>query len=212
MGLSRMKEREKQAKKKFLFNVNIMVEGYSNGIALETLLHFLNQEEFVDYEVKEGIELGKKIRDALGVIAEQSTSSPVGMDAGDSSHPAVLEEGAAMKINSLRARHNAGQKSQAQSEPSKETVKELPAAAIPGKLSQDVLDISVSFMELLHQYKQENTLVRLTILKGKGVKLSIPCRILNYEAAGDSLTVYHVDEKKVYQFRLTEVDDLSTNT
>jgi hypothetical protein len=205
-----MKEREKQAKKKYLFNVSIMVEGYSNGIALETLLHFLNQEEFVDYEVKEGIELGQKIRDALDVHPELAPSPPSGVTASNPGQASALED-ATMKINSLRARHNAGQKPKENAEQPKEPIKETPPAAKAEKLPEMVRDLSVTFMELLHQYKQENTLVRLTILKGKGVKLSIPCRILNYEAAGDSLTVYHVDEKKVYQFRLTEVDDLSAN-
>jgi hypothetical protein len=62
--------------------------------------------------------------------------------------------------------------------------------------------------EQIERFKANNTLVRLTIVKGKGVKLSVPCRILNYDAAAQLVTVYHVDEKKVYSFHLNEIDDL----
>jgi hypothetical protein len=62
----------------------------------------------------------------------------------------------------------------------------------------------------IQTFIKNNTLIRLSILKGKGVKLSVPCRVLNYEEATQSVTVYHVDEKKVYQYSLSEIDDLVT--
>jgi CHAT domain-containing protein len=60
----------------------------------------------------------------------------------------------------------------------------------------------------IEDFKKNNTLIRLSIVKGKGVKLSIPCRILNYEYTSQYVTIYHVDEKKVYQYSLNEIDDL----
>lgn len=51
--------------------------------------------------------------------------------------------------------------------------------------------------------------MRLTVLKGRGVKLSIPCRLLNYDQSAENLTVYHVDEKMVYTMKLAEIDDLT---
>jgi ribosomal protein S25 len=63
-------------------------------------------------------------------------------------------------------------------------------------------------IDQIEDFKKNNTLIRLTIVKGKGVKLSVPCRILNYEDAKQNVTIYHVDEKKVYQYSLNEIDDL----
>jgi hypothetical protein len=42
------------------------------------------------------------------------------------------------------------------------------------------------------------------------VKLNIPCRVLNYDADTQNVSVYHVDEKKVYLFKLNEIDDFVT--
>lgn len=64
---------------------------------------------------------------------------------------------------------------------------------------------------LITGYQEKGTLVRLTAIKGKGVKLSIPCRVLNLDAATNNLSVYHVDEKKVYMFGLNEIDDITAN-
>jgi hypothetical protein len=60
----------------------------------------------------------------------------------------------------------------------------------------------------IEEFIQNNTLIRLSIVKSKGVKLSVPCRVLNYDEASQHVTIYHVDEKKVYQYRLNEIDDL----
>ncbi|MFB9279102.1 hypothetical protein [Cohnella cellulosilytica] len=54
---------------------------------------------------------------------------------------------------------------------------------------------------------ENNKLIRININKGRGVKLSIPCRVLNYDSDKQLLTVYHVDEKQVYTFGLNEIDD-----
>lgn len=59
----------------------------------------------------------------------------------------------------------------------------------------------------LNAYIDSKRLIRLKINKGRGVKLNIPCRVLNYDTNLQLLTVYHVDEKQVYTFKLTEIDD-----
>ncbi|SDN23541.1 hypothetical protein SAMN04487897_102237 [Paenibacillus sp. yr247] len=62
-------------------------------------------------------------------------------------------------------------------------------------------------IDQLEGFKTNNTLIRLTVIKGKGIKLNLPCRILNYDSSNQNVTVYHVDEKKVYLFNLNEIDD-----
>ncbi|SEO21744.1 hypothetical protein [Paenibacillus sp. OV219] len=44
-----------------LFNVDILVQGDSNAIAMERLLHALNQAGFADFRIQSGIELGRLI-------------------------------------------------------------------------------------------------------------------------------------------------------
>ncbi|MBD0382697.1 hypothetical protein [Paenibacillus sedimenti] len=62
-------------------------------------------------------------------------------------------------------------------------------------------------IEQLEVFIANNTLIRLTVIKPKGIKLNLPCRILNYDSSSQNVTVYHVDEKKVYLFKLNEIDD-----
>ncbi|GGG26197.1 hypothetical protein [Paenibacillus abyssi] len=59
----------------------------------------------------------------------------------------------------------------------------------------------------IQSYISGNRLIRLNINKGLGKKMSIPCRILNFDESKLMLTVYHVDEKQVYTFSLSEIDD-----
>lgn len=63
-----------------------------------------------------------------------------------------------------------------------------------------------NMIDQLETYKANNTLVRLTVVKSQGIKLNLPCRILNYDHSNQNVTVYHVDEKKVYLFKLNEID------
>jgi hypothetical protein len=66
---------------------------------------------------------------------------------------------------------------------------------------------SESIKDQLEAFKANNTLIRLTVIKAPGIKLNLPCRILNYDDSSQNVTVYHVDEKKVYLFKLNEIDD-----
>lgn len=59
----------------------------------------------------------------------------------------------------------------------------------------------------IQQYIKANKLLRLNINKGRGIKMDIPCRIINFDMSTQLLTVYHVDEKQVYSFGLNEIDD-----
>lgn len=59
----------------------------------------------------------------------------------------------------------------------------------------------------IRQFIQSNRLIRLNINKGLGVKMNIPCRVINFDADAQMLTVYHVDEKQVYTVRMNEIDD-----
>lgn len=66
-------------------------------------------------------------------------------------------------------------------------------------------------IELIQHFMENETLVRLSVIKGKGIKLSLPCRILHFDHESEQMTVYHVDEKKVYPIRLNEIDDFQIN-
>ncbi|MFC4600485.1 hypothetical protein [Cohnella hongkongensis] len=64
-------------------------------------------------------------------------------------------------------------------------------------------------LELRIRFFIENSkLIRININKGRGVKLSIPCRVLNYDSDKRLITAYHVDEKQVYTIGLNEIDDI----
>ncbi|MBP1995859.1 hypothetical protein [Paenibacillus eucommiae] len=71
-------------------------------------------------------------------------------------------------------------------------------------------DSYLPIIEQLEFFKQNNLLIRMTVIKAKGIKLNLPCRILNYDNETQNVTVYHVDEKKVYLFKLNEIDDFVT--
>ncbi|MEF2247543.1 MULTISPECIES: hypothetical protein [unclassified Paenibacillus] len=75
-----------------------------------------------------------------------------------------------------------------------------PAAADP-QIPNDVLQKVQLFMS-------NNTLVRLFINKGLGIKKSIPCRIIRMDQEQQLITVYHVDEKQVYTFHHYEIEDI----
>jgi hypothetical protein len=125
----------------YLFRIEILVRAPSNGVAMERLLHALNEGNFADYRIQSGIQLGARIEQEL-------SQSP---------HPE-------------------------------------PAPA-------DDLDSRI------RAYIQSKKLIRVNVNRGKGVKMSMPCRVLNYDPDKELLTLYHVDEKRVYSIRLNEVDD-----
>ncbi|MBD2872583.1 hypothetical protein [Paenibacillus arenilitoris] len=153
----------------FIFNVEVLVEGSHNAVALEKLIHALNNGDFADYRIVSGIRLGEQIDDrkAKAASRESLTLPP-------------LE----------RARQAAS--AAAKSAP--------PSPSAPSEASG---------FEKIKELMKNNTLIRLIVNKGLGIKLSIPCRIINMSEADSLITVYHVDEKQVYTFRLNEIEDFS---
>ncbi|NEW07831.1 hypothetical protein GK047_17670 [Paenibacillus sp. SYP-B3998] len=147
-----------------LFTVEILIEDATNGLALEKLLHLLNANTIKDYQIIQGIQLGKLIE--LNVKKE--------------SHSAPQHIKRAIPVSAPATQVTA------------------PPTPIPA--SEKIID-------QLETFKANNTLIRLTVIKAKGIKLNLPCRILNYDNSSQNVTVYHVDEKKVYLFKLNEIDD-----
>lgn len=84
--------------------------------------------------------------------------------------------------------------------------KQAPLSAF---MRQDELLHSRSIEAEIGRYIKDQTLVRLEVNKTKGVRLSIPARILNYDPSNLLLNVYHVDEKMVYAFHLYEIENMT---
>lgn len=59
----------------------------------------------------------------------------------------------------------------------------------------------------IRAFMKSNTLIRLIVNRGLGIKLNIPCRVINMDERENLITVYHVDEKQVYTFRMNEIED-----
>ncbi|SFS99814.1 hypothetical protein [Paenibacillus sp. BC26] len=152
-----------------LFNVDILVEGETNAVAMERLLHALNQSGFADFRIKSGIELGRLIE--------------------------ALEAG------------SAGKQKDKETKAPRNTAKQDPAASpVPQPAPPAELDLTF-VTDRIKACIAENRLIRLMVNKGFGVKLNIPCRIINLDESSQMLTVYHVDEKQVYSFKLYEIDE-----
>ncbi|GLX65692.1 hypothetical protein [Paenibacillus glycanilyticus] len=146
----------------YVFQVELLIEGDSNGAALEKLIKSLNQGGYTDYRILNGIQLGR--------IIDQRKSELPGI----------------------------------QQIPVPPFVK--PAAPAPATAASAVPSIN-NGLESFRACMKNNKLIRLIVNKGLGIKLSIPCRILNIDEQGHLVTVYHVDEKQVYTFRLNEIED-----
>ncbi|REE82646.1 hypothetical protein A8990_11710 [Paenibacillus taihuensis] len=151
----------------YLFNVDILVQGDTNAIAMEKLLRVLNQAGFADFRIKSGMELGRLIE--------------------------TLE---ASKPKDVK--------------PAKAVQKAEPAAAPPAatKNKETAPDSNLTFVtDRIKACIAEKKLIRLTVNKGFGKKLSIPCRIINLDESSQMMTVYHVDEKQVYTFTVYEIEE-----
>ncbi|SDC06210.1 hypothetical protein SAMN02799630_02568 [Paenibacillus sp. UNCCL117] len=165
---------QKKQRKKFLFKVDILIEEETNGRALEALLHVLNSNTFEDYQIREGIELGRQIEQSLKETILQRQKAP------DFPQAAAKE-----------AKPPGGSAKEAAAPP---------AAELAGDQHRQI-------WEEMKRFQTDNTLIRLHIIKAKGVKLSMPCRIINIDPPSGNLSVYHVDEKKVYLLKINEIDD-----
>lgn len=159
----------------YLFSIEVLVKGRTNGHALEVLTHLLNEEQVTDYRIIKGINLGQIITANLEKPNE--------------------------KITQPKSGAIADQKSQVT------TIKKENKTIEP----KSVKNQQQTIIQQIELFKEDKSLVRLIINKGKGVKISIPCRILNFDWSTGNITAYHVDEKKVYSIDLNEVDDLKSS-
>jgi hypothetical protein len=180
---------EKRAfeKKKHLFRVEIMVEEPTHTMALAALLQILNHPKVDDFRILEGMQFGKTIEKTVNESKGQSFAIPPNQ---------------AVSNKNAIAGQNASPKDSGKAK-SPPTAKNAAEAASASKAKDTAINLT-QLMEL----KESGTLVRIVVVKGKGVKLSIPCRILNFDPDGQQLTIYHVDEKKVYSFTLNEIEDI----
>lgn len=179
-----------------LFQVEILVEGDSNAKALEQLLHVLNNGGFPDYRVLSGSSLGQLIdtmrtQHLNGQLkTEVSPASTIASPGAVQSALAVKPQSAAQPVVHSGARSQSDRKT------------EQPA-------SSSNISPFASIAAQFREYMAKNKLIRLKVNKGLGVSLSIPGRIINIDEATELMTVYHVDEKQVYTFKLNEIDDFS---
>ncbi|MEX1030795.1 MAG: hypothetical protein WDZ91_12240 [Paenibacillaceae bacterium] len=163
----------------YLFSIDVLIKGRTNGHALEVLTHLLNEEQVTDYRIIKGINLGQIISANLDKPKEKITQPKSGAITDHKSQITTVK---------------------------KEKENKTENKTVEPKNSKQNQPIT----EQIEQFKEDKSLVRITINKGKGVKLSIPCRILNFDWTTKNITAYHVDEKKVYSIDLNEIDDLTS--
>lgn len=65
-----------------------------------------------------------------------------------------------------------------------------------------------AFHHLIEEVISNGRLVRLHIVKSRGVRFNLPGRILKFDEYNKTINVYHVDEKQVYTFYLNEIEDM----
>jgi hypothetical protein len=186
-------------KKVFLFHVDVVIEGHNKMAAqeaLNTLLrndnikYFQFESETAQSDEDETDHQKTKKKEHLKVIDSKPQETK--------QHEAKLHETKA-KLHEAKAKLHEAKLNEAK-------LHDMKQQEAKHKANAGYRDI----INQIETFKKNNTLIRLSIVKSKGVKLSIPCRVLNYEDATQNVTVYHVDEKKVYQYSLNEIDDLVT--
>lgn len=195
----------------FKFNVDILVQGESNVAALEALLQLLHQyPDILDARVQSGSELGSLLELAEAMQQHNMKQSPFGkltqMHAAQASSTT-----ADTRMDSPAARtHSKGDASLPSPGSVSTADKQLRNADESTQTSQQQADDTrlQDVEKQLRNYIEQGRLLRLRINKGKGITMSLPCRILNYDASNQLLNVYHVDEKQVYAFNLNEIEDM----
>ena len=195
----RLQNEQQSGRNLYIFNVDLMIESENNALALEQLVTALNRSGFIDFRIISGIETGRLI--------QQVTQGPYQLN--PVSVPAELKQGRAPAATSGGVRVLASAKTSAAASGKTPgtngsgTSGNAQGVAVDGD-SPACIDAA---MERIRVYIAGNRLVRLTVNRGRGVKLSVPCRIINLDESSCTVTVYHVDEKKVYTFGLFEIDD-----
>ncbi|SEF94903.1 hypothetical protein [Paenibacillus sp. UNC499MF] len=169
------------SKQGHLFTVKILMEEETNGLALQKLLQVLNDANFKDFSIEQGIELGKLI---------ELNTAPIAPSSAPSAEASALG-------------YTAASGKQTSSAPASKAGSSAPSDASASTQHRPQVQ------DQLRKMIKDNTLIRLSIVKGAGIRLSLPCRVLNFDEESGNVTVYHVDEKKVYLFKLNEIDNMS---
>ncbi|MEV5030086.1 hypothetical protein [Paenibacillus sp. LPE1-1-1.1] len=177
------KHRSAPDRSSFVFNIEVLVEGNNNAEALEQLLHSLNRSGLIDFRILSGIRLGDQI-DQRKTNAQSVQNIPI---------PSARTENVTISNQAGKntVQSNVKLNDKPADKPATEPLEEL------------------SYFDKIKMIMKNNTLIRLIVNKGLGIKLSIPCRIINLDESEHIITVYHVDEKQVYTFRLNEIEDFS---
>lgn len=173
----------------FLFNVDILIKSSTNAKALQQLLEAFNRnEDILDFRIKSGMELGQII-ECLIQAKKKSVITRA-------SKPAEKQ------VQAVPA------KKEPLSKPQAATAKPADPPKKPTAGASGVPSFESNPSEWIKTHSKDNKLVRITTsLQGK--KVSLPCRILNFDETNQLISVYHVDEKMVYTFAMSEIDDIS---
>ncbi|WP_042228428.1 hypothetical protein [Paenibacillus popilliae] len=207
----------------YKFNVDILVKGESNAAVLEKLLHLLHASpDVLDLRIQSGLEMGSLLNLMEAMQQNNMDATPFGKpiatpgrnqspDLSDTAgekkagtaavHPIVPEFHPMPVPNSKKTNPEFSEQELhiAASGDHQEKAGQAPSATQKGLILTELQ---------IKRYIEQNSLVRLTVNKGKGKKLSIPCRILNFDPVDQLLNVYHVDEKSVYAYQLFEIESM----
>ncbi|WII36229.1 hypothetical protein [Paenibacillus thiaminolyticus] len=210
----------------YKFNVDILVKGESNAATLEKLLHLLHASpDVLDLRIQSGVEMGSLLNLMEAMQQNNMDATPFGKPTatrGRNQSPA-LSDNAGEKKAGTAAVHRIVPEShptpvpdshKAKTESSEKELHIATSADDPEKNGQapSATRMRLVLTELqIKRYIEQNSLVRLTVNKGKGKMLSIPCRILNYDPVNQLLNVYHVDEKNVYAYQLFEIESMDAH-
>ncbi|REJ12714.1 MAG: hypothetical protein C6W59_12800 [Paenibacillaceae bacterium] len=190
----KMRNEQPSGRNLYIFNVELLIESDTNATALEHLVTALNRSGFTDYRIKSGVETGRLIRQVTQG-PRQLNPLPI---------PSELAHGNSVTPESAFRPAVAGKSLGPSSGNSQGMSGGNAKGAADDGDSTGCIDKA---MERIRGYIAGNRLVRLNVNRGRGIKLSVPCRIINLDESMYTVTVYHVDEKKVYTFGLFEIDD-----
>lgn len=283
-----MTKDQSQPNNAYLFQVDLLVSGESNALALEKLLHELNKIDLMDYKITAGSQLGSLIdgllalqgrplpsqqlphhgaqpaveaaivpvaapaagHTAASAVAGQAASAAATGHAvtAAAAHAAATHATTAQQATARHAGHPAATNAtathaaaaqattaqatakhaghptatdaaakhvvQAAAQQSSTAAKDRRKPPSPGTAKAAVgaethNNAPAPVITRIKEYIASNRLIRVHVNKGMGVKLSIPCRIINFDEQQHNLTVYHVDEKQVYTFNMFEIDDFN---
>lgn len=173
-----MENKQNKEESGYLFNVDILVKSRSNALALQAMIEMLNEcESIADFRIKSGMELGQLIDSML----RDKRKSLVRKSGGSADLPLPDNRTEQAKIG------------QPATSPSS-----------PAEKKKASVDYGSQLYEWITECIRDNRLTRLTTTRG-GKRNSMPCRILNFDETNQLLNVYHVDEKQVYAFKLSEI-------